>query len=242
MVMDNPVIATTQVAPQLAGAGHPQASALVQTQVTNHADHPVTTHLSQQVFEWKSGKVASASIDTAVDLAAGETKTLRQEVPIPAAHLWSPDDPFLYRVDTQTDGDKAQTRFGMREFHFDTVTQRAYLNGRPIFMRGGNIALHRFFEDPQSGHLPWDEAWVTRLLATVPHQLHWNSFRFTIGPVPERWLEIADENGLLIQNEYAVWTGSPIYTDWSWPYDPAQMRSEYAEWMRDGWNHPSVVI
>jgi beta-galactosidase len=39
----------------------------------------------------------------------------------------------------------------MREFRFDTPTKRAYLNGRVYFLRGSNITLHRFFEDPLSG-------------------------------------------------------------------------------------------
>ena len=242
LTMNNPVIATTQVAPQLAGAGHPIPSILVQTEVANHSDRPVTTTVAQQVREWKSGRIASALVQASVQLKAGETRMVLQTVPVPTARLWSPADPFLYSLETRTGGDAADTRFGMREFHFDTVTQRAYLNGRPYFLRGGNIALHRFFEDPQSGTLPWDDAWVKRLLVTIPKQLHWNSFRFTIGPVPDRWLEIADENGLLIENEYVVWTGSPVYTDFTWPYDAKQMTSEYSEWMRDGWNHPSVVI
>ena len=242
MTMDNPVIATTQVAPRLAGAGNPVPSILVQTELSNHSDRAITTSLSQRVFEWKSGRAASQDVSMTVRLSAGETKLVRQTVPIADARLWSPEDPFLYRLETHTAGDAAQTRFGMREFHFDTVTQRAYLNGRPYFLRGSNIALHRFFEDPQSGTLPWNEAWLQRLLVTIPKQLHWNSFRFTIGPVPDRWLEIADENGLLIQNEYAVWVGSPIWTTWRSAYDVKQMTSEYAEWMRDGWNHPSVVI
>ena len=66
----------------------------------------------------------------------------------------------------------------------------------------------RFFEDPDSGTLSWDEAWLRGLLEN-PKQMHWNAFRFRIGPVPDRRLEIADENGLLIQNEYFVWTGHP---------------------------------
>jgi beta-galactosidase len=91
--------------------------------------------------------------------------------------------------------------------------------------------------------LPWDEAWVRKLLVEIPHEMHWNSFRFCIGPVPDRWLEIADEAGLLIQNEYFVWTGH----DWHGPdnqvhFDTAEMIREYTEWMRDNWNHPSVAI
>jgi hypothetical protein len=73
--------------------------------------------------------------------------------------------------------------------------------------------------------------------------MHWNSFRFCIGPVPDRWLEIADENGLLIQNEYMVWTGHPSWRgEYRDRYDTNEMIGEYKEWMRDNWNHPSVAI
>jgi hypothetical protein len=110
-------------------------------------------------------------------------------------------------------------------------------------MRGSNITLHRFFEDPKAGALAWDEAWVRKLLVDIPKRMHWNSFRFCIGPVPDRWLEIADEAGLLIQNEYFIWTG-PGGKDT--PYQPVlntgELIAEYKEWMRDNWNHPSVAI
>lgn len=236
MAMNNPVIATIQVAPQLASS-----SALIQTQLHNYSDRAIRTNVVQQVLERKSRAAASQTVATQVEVPAGGTATVTQTVPIPRAHLWSPEDPFLYEVRTATSGDDATTRFGMREFRFDTVTQRAYLNGRPYFLRGSNITLHRFFEDPDSGTLPWNEAWLHRLLVVIPKQMHWNAFRFCIGPVPDRWLEIADENGLLIENEYMVWTGH----DWGKfvaDYDSAEMISEYSEWMRDNWNHPSVAI
>jgi beta-galactosidase len=238
LVMNNPVISTVQVAPQLGSS-----SILVQTELHNYADHAITSKVQQQVLEWKSRTVSSDNVKTEVEVPAHGSKTVTQTVPIPNAHLWTPEDPFLYRVSTHTEGDAVDTRFGMREFHFDTVTQRAYLNGRPYFLRGSNITLHRFFEDPESGTLPWNEAWLHRLLVEIPKQLHWNAFRFCIGPVPDRWLEIADENGLLIQNEYMVWTGHP---DWRAGYhdryDTQEMITEYSEWMRDNWNHPSVAI
>ena len=131
----------------------------------------------------------------------------------------------------------------MREFRFDTATKRAYLNGRPYFLRGSNITLHRFFEDPESGTLPWDEAWVRKLLVDLPKKLHWNAFRFCIGPVPDRWLDIADEAGLLIQNEFFVWTGDPAWDQWpNRTYDVPEMIRQYSDWMRDNWNHPSVAV
>lgn len=239
---DNPVISQIQVAPRIASAAHPVPNILVQTVLRNVSSKPINAALKQQVFERKSGAEGSEAATLTVPLAPGETKTVTQTIAVPKAHLWSPDDPFLYRLHSSTGGDDVTTQFGMREFRFDTPTQRAYLNGRPYFMRGSNIALHRFFEDPQVGALPWTESWVKRLLIDLPKKLHWNAFRFSIGPVPDRWLEIADEHGMLIQNEYAVWTGSPLWTPYKADYDTKQMISEYSEWMRDGWNHPSVVI
>ena len=50
---------------------------------------------------------------------------------------------------------------------------------------------------------------MRKLLVEIPRKMHWNSFRFCIGPVPDRWFEIADETGLLIQNEFSVWTSGP---------------------------------
>jgi hypothetical protein len=241
MVMNNPVISTVQVAPQLAGPGRPVPGILVQTVLHNYSDGAVTTEVGQQVFEWKSGAPASDKAAKQVVVPAGGAITVLQEIPVPHAHLWSPEDPFLYQVKTGTAGDDLTTRFGMREFRFDTVTQRAYLNGRPYFLRGSNITLHRFFEDPKVGTLPWNEDWLHRLLVVLPRQMHWNAFRFCIGPVPDRWLQIADEAGLLIQNEYMVWIG-PDESSFQGHYDTNEMITEYSEWMRDNWNHPSVAI
>jgi hypothetical protein len=36
----------------------------------------------------------------------------------------------LYTLESSTGGDTLSTRFGVREFRFDTATKRAYLNGK----------------------------------------------------------------------------------------------------------------
>jgi hypothetical protein len=186
--------------------------------------------------------VAAARLEP-LTLAPGESRAVRQSVAIPSPRLWSPEAPFLYVLETTTGGDSLKTRFGMREFRFDTATRRAYLNGRPYFLRGSNITLHRFFEDPESGTLPWDEAWVRGLLVDLPKRMSWNAFRFCIGPVPDRWLDIADEAGLLVQNEFFVWTGDPTWPQWpNRTYDVPETIRQYSDWMRDNWNHPSVAV
>jgi beta-galactosidase len=235
---DNPVVEWVQVAPRIA-----TSEILVETKLSNHTDTPVVLDLVHEVRPWKAREPVAGNVGEAITLKPRETRAVRGTLSIPDAHLWSPEDPFLYELLTSTGGDSTVTRFGMREFRFDTATRRAWLNGRVYFMRGSNITLHRFFEDPMSGQLPWDEAWVRRLLVDIPREMHWNSFRFCIGPVPDRWLEIADEAGLLIQNEFFVWTGAP---EWDRGYarhwDPEEMVRQYSDWLRDNWNHPSVAI
>jgi hypothetical protein len=84
---------------------------------------------------------------------------------------------------------------------------------------------------------------VRKLLGDLPKKMHWNYFRFCIGPVPDRWLDICDEVGLLVQNEFFVWTGGPgWYQGYSRTHDADEMIRQYKDWMRDNWNHPSVAV
>lgn len=235
---DNPVIETIQVAPRIA-----TSEILVETRVRNHGKEAVATSLRHVVRGWKDKHEVAAPAAESMELAAGEEKVVRQTIRIPGARLWSQEDPFLYVLESATGGDSAVTRFGMREFRFDAVTKRAYLNGKICYLRGSNITLHRFFEDPLCRSLPWNEAWVRKLLGELPKKMHWNYFRFCIGPVPDKWLEICDEEGLLIQNEFFVWTGDPVWYDgYSRTHDADEMIRQYKDWMRDNWNHPSVVV
>jgi hypothetical protein len=234
---DNPVIESIQVAPRIASG-----EVVVQTSLRNYGGTATFT-LAHVVKPWKESRVVSQSAGKTLTLPAGESMVVTEAVPVPDAKLWTPEEPNLYVVESSTGGDSVSTRFGMREFRFDTPTRRAYLNGKPYFLRGSNITLHRFFEDPLSGTLPWNEAWVRKLLVDIPKKMSWNSFRFCIGPVPDRWLDIADEAGLLIQNEYFVWTGHNWHgKDYIKTFDNGQMIAELREWMRDNWNHPSVAI
>jgi beta-galactosidase len=222
ILSDNPAISSVQVAPKIQ-----TSEILVETKLKNYGTSPVTIPLTQ--------RVGQATSSEELTLRPGEERTVRQSLPIPDAKLWTPETPHLYTLETSTGGDTAKTRFGMREFHFDTATKRAWLNNKPYFMRGSNVTLHRFFEDEKGGTLPWNEQWVRRLLIEVPKQMHWNSFRFCIGPVPEMWLDIADEAGLLIQNEFFIW-------QYRKQWDTKEVIGQFRDWMRDNWNHPSIAV
>src|ERR1700722_10957995 len=240
MLSGDPVISTVQVAPHL-NPGQIE----VQTKLHNYSSHSVDFVLHESVHEWKQPSSSNAgSHEERISLAAGEDKTVTHMIDLPDAKLSTPETPNLYVFEPDSGGDSTPTRFGVRKFRFDPPTRRAYLNGKPYFLRGSNITLHRFFEDPDSGTLPWDDAWVRKLLIDIPKKMHWNAFRFCIGPVPDKWLDIADEAGLLIQNEYFVWTGDQqaFQMHYSKTFDLDELSHEFADWMRDNWNHPSVAI
>jgi hypothetical protein len=169
----------------------------------------------------------------AILINENDTILVLDTIQIPETRLWSPEEPNLYKLKVSTGGDDLSTRFGMREFKFDTRTKLAYLNGRPYYLRGSNITLHRFFDDDSCRLQPWDENWVRRLLVSWPRKFNWNAFRFCIGPVPDMWLDIADETGLIIQNEFFIWQ---YHSNW----DSVELKNQVVEWMEDNWNHVSL--
>ncbi len=232
---DPPTIETVQVAPRIATSG-----ILVQTRIRNHGPAR-ECELVQRVATWKDARPVGQPVSRPLRLAADEEQVIEQVLPVPDAVLWSPDNPMLYMLATTTGGDSCTTRFGMREFRFDAATRRAMLNGKPCFLRGASFELQRFFGDPKCGNLPWNEAWVRKLLGDIPKDMHWNCFRTTLGPPPGLWLDVADEAGLLLQLEFPIWVSSgPPHRHKLWREE--ELITQFGEYLRDNWNHPSVVI
>ena len=214
----------------------------VQALVRN-ASERASTRVNFKVREAKSGQVVGTLSTTNLTLETGGEQLVDVRVAIKNCRLWSPDDPFLYELEASTSADELRARFGMREFHFDRATGRAILNGRPWFMRGSNVTLYRFFEDPERGDKPWREEWVRRLHRQFK-MMNWHALRYCIGFPPELWYRIADEEGFLIQDEYPLWhlSGERFKETWPAQLTSEQLAREYTEWMQERWNHPCVVI
>jgi hypothetical protein len=161
---------------------------------------------------------------------------------IPSAKLWSPESPFLYDLELSTGADNKVTRFGMRSFSTDSDRGVVLLNGKPYYLRGTNLCIFRFFEDSERAELPWDKQWVTNLHKSFK-TLNWNGMRWTLGFPPEKWYEVADSLGFLIQDEYPVWgKGDSCLNGTDGRLTSNQLANEFKQWMRERWNHPCVVI
>ncbi|MDE0951155.1 MAG: hypothetical protein OSA45_07785 [Halioglobus sp.] len=223
---------------------------VTRTTVRNNGDTSAEITLQQQLREWVSSDWVSAPVIESLSLAAGESTTIVQEIPLPEASLWTPEQPFLYLAQTTLSQDKVPsddraTRFGMRKVEWKSGADKGfYLNNRLYYLRGTNIALHRFFEDPDRGSLPWDEAWVRELLSGHMKDFHWNSFRFHVGRAPNFWYDQADEIGLLVADEYHIFAplrlgipGLPTSVNWSLN----ELEKEFRGWVQENWNHPSIA-
>jgi beta-galactosidase len=182
-----------------------------------------------------SGKVVGSAKQFA-EIKRDNVTVVEIPVSIDNPHLWTPDDPFLYSASIKVlENNKLSQekvkKFGMREFK--SQGKFFTLNGEKTILRGTNITLHRFFEDPECQALPWDKNWVKKLLVDIPKENHWNMMRICVGIVPDFWYDIADEYGLMFQNEWLYWQNH------GWD---EQIRKEYTNWVWSDGNHPSIVI
>ena len=116
-----------------------------------------------EVREAKSGTAVGMVQQSDVAVGGEGVTKVDIVVPLESCRLWTPEDPFLYKLKLSTGADTAETRFGMRSFRFDRASGRAVLNGKPYFMRGTNVCAYRFFEDAERGDRPWRKDWVRRL-------------------------------------------------------------------------------
>lgn len=230
----------------------PQASLdCVHVQVTllNPLAENVVTDVSLIVHEHNTGKEVGNGIIPAVKIPAGNSVKSEITISLANAHLWSPEDPFLYDVSAATDGDCLTVSFGMREFHFDKKSKRPMLNGQCYYLRGNNITMYRFFEDPNRGALPWSRDWARKVLQSFK-SLNMNSVRYCIGFPPELWYELADEIGLLVDDEYPIWwelgrkEALGDYPYWGKLLPPMEdtLIPELIDWINERANHPCVNI
>jgi len=71
------------------------------------------------------------------------------------------------------------------------------------------------------------------MLIEDPKSIGWNAMRICVGIVPDFWYDLADEYGMVFQNEWLYWQNH------GWDQ---QIREEFTDWVWNDGNHPSIVI
>jgi hypothetical protein len=223
----------------------------VDVTLRNDSNADATVDLAGEVHRWRSLAAKDGvdapeplwKLETPVDLHLANlavhipvhqevTVTLQARVDAQLA-LWSPEQPNLYGLIVRVkSGDRVvdakYQRFGWREFRFKGSVVE--LNGKPIVLKGDSW---HFLGIPQmTRRYAW--AWFSAL-----HDAHENAVRLHAEPYPPFYLDVADEMGIMVLDETAIWAsdGVPkLDSDAFWQ----DTKSHVAQLVIRDRNHPSV--
>lgn len=160
-------------------------------------------------------------------------------VSIPNVRLWSPEDPFLYKVEVTLGTPKALTdrytlETGVRTIR--TTNNQLLLNGKPVFLKG--FGKHEDF--PVFGR-----GTANPVIVKDYSLLKWvgaNSYRTSHYPYDEEYMRMADREGILIIDEIPA-VGLYFHGDTTERAARQVMCRQYVrELIARDKNHPSVVM
>ena len=188
-------------------------------------------------------RVVATALDGTKEVSSGQANS---DTPfylsVPAAHLWSPDDPFLYGLRLELKDkkgkilDKATSYFGMREVGLKKIdgVLRPTLNGEFLFHIG---LLDQGYWPDGAFTAPTDEA--LRYDIELARRAGFNVIRKHIKVEPQRWYHHCDSIGLM------VWQDMPNL----WEPDGedsvavrTQFRDELKTMIDQHRNSPSIVM
>ena len=159
----------------------------------------------------------------------------RAAVAVPGFRPWSPEAPHLHSVELEG----VRARFGIRMV--EARERRIFLNGQPVFLKG----LNRHESHAESGAATSEAlmlADIQRLKA-----LGGNFLRGAHYPQSQRFLDLCDENGVLVWEESLGWGNGQGYTDKADEElaDPGFAEAQVfqtREMVRASFNHPCVIL
>jgi hypothetical protein len=177
---------------------------------------------------------------TAAGKMAGSVKGAANQplkLPLRNAHLWSPEDPFLYDLSIKLlrNGavtDQVTSYFGMRKIEIrkdDKGQERIFLNNRYTYNLG---VLDQGFWPDGIYTAPTDEA--LRFDIAAIKGMGFNTIRKHIKIEPARWYYHADKLGMLVWQDMVTCASLE-------PDAKAAFEAENAAAVKQLYNHPSII-
>jgi hypothetical protein len=176
--------------------------------------------------------------------AAPDQSTVKLVVQVATPQLWTPESPQLYPVrvglEVGADHDEYETRIGFREI--TTRNGQLLLNGQPIYLL---CALDQDIYPDTIYTMPSDD-FLRDQFEKAKH-MGLNSLRCHIKPPDPRYLDLADEIGLLIWAEIPSWRTfhvkatvhpSAVYVDET---IKSRVRRTLEEMIARDYNHASLI-
>ena len=175
-----------------------KADVTIEASVRNHSSAAASYYLCHTVLDASGAQVAVGETPVMQVLAKADSPTA-VTLPLAQPHLWSPSDPYLYKVVTEVmqDGkavDRYETRIGVRDARFDP-DNGFILNGKRLEIKGVN--MHQDHPGVGSG-IP-DGLQVYRLQQLK--KLGVNAYRSSHNPMTPEMLDACDSLGILVMEE-----------------------------------------
>jgi beta-galactosidase len=218
---------------------HKRARVHLQTVIRNTGDRPSAVKVEMKVVN-AAGHTVASTINTDVVLKDSLSK-IEQDVYLAVPHLWSPDDPYMYKVVTVIVGedglvqDQYITPLGIRDFHFDERLG-LILNGASLKIRG--VCMHH-----DLGAL--GAAVNTRAMERqleVLKSMGCNGIRTSHNPPAPELLDLCDKMGFIVMDEaFDMWRKKKNKYDYSLDFAQWHVKDLEDQVRRDR-NHPSVFI
>lgn len=149
-----------------------------------------------------------------------------------ALQLWNPEQPKLYAVQLQHEGETITDSIGFRTVR--TQGREILLNGEPLFLRG--ICAHE--ELPLNGGGRITSAAQAEQLFTWARELNCNFIRLAHYPHNEHTVRLADRLGLLL------WSEIPVYWTIDWENETTYLNAEaqLTDMIQRDYNRASIII
>lgn len=168
------------------------------------------------------------STSKSFEIGPWQKEKLQSNISVSSPELWSLDDPKLYFIvsEIKEDGitiDKNRTRFGIRDIRFD-AEEGMFLNGEHVKIKGAN--LHQ--DHGGVGVAVPKEIFREKLRKLK--EFGFNGYRAAHHAAAPDFLDVADEEGMLVINEQRIPEARPQYLN------------ELREIIRTSRNHPSVFL
>ena len=205
-----------------------KATIHVETEVNNHSLTTQQCEVSHRLLDADGREVAKSEPSTVTLRAKQTLNTQLLTLNLSAPHLWSPADPYLYKVETtvKVDGcvtDVYETTTGIRDIEFD-ADRGFLLNGQPLKLKGVN--MHQDHAGVGAAIPNALQAWRIKQLK----KMGCNAYRASHNPMTPALLDICDREGILVIDENRL-TG----------INEEHLRLLERMIKRDR-NHPSVIL
>lgn len=211
---------------------------LCDAEVVNRQDVNANLKIVASVFD---GEALVSSMSTDIQVAPHGKSTALLKVPSDMLRYWSAGkegDPKLYRMNvcaTDRQGnivsDKDVT-FGYR--NIEVAGKEVRINGERVMFRAENIAFVRALTRWQE--VMFDETWIRRFLRAAVQDYNFNYLRIHLGHAYSKWYEIADQEGIMLQDEWRY-----MHDDEPVGEALKETEIEFRRWVKQNVNHPSIV-